>query len=362
VRTPIVRLPIWLMLAWWAVKGLGVLVFLACRYWWVTGPALLLSWLYLRFGWLGLGLVVAVPAVALTVWGLWHRASFLRFGFYPALSRWRRWWYARRWYPAMTTAGLVVSFERDRVVPVLKRIRSTNGADVLTVRMVTGQIPDDFARVAERLTHTFAARTCRVVPGVRPDLVVLTLLRADPLTETVAPFPVPSVPNLAALPVGRREDGDTYRLRLSGSHVLIVGATGAGKGSVEWSLIAALAGGVRSGVVRLRVLDPKGGMEMAAGIPLFERFVCESFDAMADELDEGVAELQRRTARLRGRTRQHEPSVQEPAYVFVIDELAALTSYLTDRKLKDRIRAALGILLTQGRGRGVRGGGASGSA
>jgi S-DNA-T family DNA segregation ATPase FtsK/SpoIIIE len=135
--------------------------------------------------------------------------------------------------------------------------------------------------------------------------------------------------------------------------VLIVGATGAGKGSVEWSIIAALAGGIRSGLVRLRVLDPKGGMEMAAGIPLFERFVCESFDAMADELDEGVTELQRRTARLRGRTRQHEPSVEEPAYVYVIDELAALTSYLTDRKLRDRIRAALGILLTQGRAVGV---------
>ncbi|GAA1797222.1 cell division protein FtsK [Planosporangium flavigriseum] len=353
VRTPVVKLPLWLVLTWWLLKGLALAVVLACRYWYATGPTVLLACLYVDFGWLGpVGLLVGLAALG-AGWRFGHRASFERFGWWPALSRWRRWWYRRRWLSAMTTAKLTVAFDGHAVVPILKRVRSTGAADVLTVRMVTGQIPDDFARVSERLTHTFGARTCRVIPADRPDLVTLTLLRGDPLAAVVAPYPVPSVPDLAALPVARLEDGSTFRLRLAGSHVLIVGATGAGKGSWQWSLIAALAGGVRAGLVRLRVLDPKGGMEMAAGIPLFERFVCESFRQMADELEEGVGELQRRTARLRGRTRQHTPSTDEPAYVFVIDELAALTSYLTDRQLKDRIKAALGILLTQGRAVGV---------
>ena len=148
VRTPIVRLPIWLVLAWWLVKGLARLVVLYVRFWYVTVPVSVLWWLYLRFGWLGLALVVIVPAVALTVWALWHRASFLRVAGFPAVSRWRRWWYRRRWVPAMTTARLVVAFDGHTVVPVLRRVHSTGTADVLTVRMVTGQIPDDFARVS----------------------------------------------------------------------------------------------------------------------------------------------------------------------------------------------------------------------
>jgi hypothetical protein len=50
VRTPILRLPIWLVLGWWLVKGCARLVYLSCRYWYVTGPALVLWWLYSNFG------------------------------------------------------------------------------------------------------------------------------------------------------------------------------------------------------------------------------------------------------------------------------------------------------------------------
>src|SRR6185503_15673838 len=39
--------------------------------------------------------------------------------------------------------------------------------------------------------------------------------------------------------------------------------------------------------------------------------------------------------------------------VLIIDELANLTAYLTDRHLKDRIKAALSIVLSQGRAVGV---------
>ena len=121
VRTPILRLPIWLVMAWWLLKGAAIIVFQACRYWYVTGPALLLGWLYLRFGWLGPVVPVVALAGVISVWGLVHRASWLRLGWWPAVSRWRCWFYRRRWIPAMTSARLAVAFDGDAVVPVLRR-------------------------------------------------------------------------------------------------------------------------------------------------------------------------------------------------------------------------------------------------
>ncbi len=353
VRTPIVHIPLWMALTWWTLKGFALLVFWTVRYWYLTVPAGVLLWLYLKFGWAGpVGLLAGLTAGACG-WAFAHRPSFLRFGFYPALGRWRRWCYRRRWYPAMATAKLAVVFDRRTVVPVLKRVRCRPGADELLVRMVTGQIPDDFAKVAERLAHTFAVRSVKAMPGQRPDVVVLVLLRGDPLLAVVAPLPVPALPDFTALPVAKREDGGTYALRLFGTQVLIVGATGSGKGSVIWSIIRALAGGVASGLVELWAFDPKGGMELGGGLPLFARFACKDYESMAEMLEEALAVAQARADRLRGHTRQHIPTPAEPLIVIVIDELAALTAYVTDRRLKDRIKAALGLLLTQGRAVGV---------
>ena len=63
--------------------------------------------------------------------------------------------------------------------------------------------------------------------------------------------------------------------------------------------------------------------------------------------------MQRRQQTLRGVTRLHEPSTDEPLIVLLIDELAALTGYVGDRETKRRIANALGLLLSQGRAVGV---------
>src|SRR5689334_18827638 len=119
VRTPIVRIPLWMVVVWWSLRGLARLVVLYVRYWYLTLPATCLLWLYVRFGWPGPVAAVAVPALLLAGWGIWHRASFRRFAWWPALARWRRWGYRRRWYPAMATAGLAVRFDAQVVLPVL---------------------------------------------------------------------------------------------------------------------------------------------------------------------------------------------------------------------------------------------------
>ena len=353
VRAPVVRIPLWAAVSWWLLKGVGRLAVLYLRFWPVTLPVTLLVGLYLRFGWAGpLVLVLAVVGLA-AGWWFGHRDSCLRWGWWPLLARIRRWRYRRVWHAAMVTAKLAVSFDSHTVLPVIRRIRCGAGIDVVTVRMVIGQIPDDYAKAAERLAHTFGVRQVKAAPGPRPELVVLTLMRGDPLAQLVPPLPVPAVPDFTALPVGRQEDGGLYRLCLFGTQVLVVGATGAGKGSVIWSIVRSLAGGVGCGLVQVWGIDPKGGMELGIAAPLFARFACRDYGDMADLLHEAAATAQQRAASLRGRVRQHTPTPDEPLIVVVIDELANLTAYLTDRQLRDRVKAALGVLLTQGRAVGV---------
>jgi len=353
LRTPVIRIPLWMVITWQVIKAIVWVAVMVCRYWYVTIPAAVLAWLYVKFGWLGpVGLVASLTAIG----GLWwwqHRPSFLRFGWWPILARFRRWMYRRRWQAAMVTAKLAVSFDGHTVIPVLKRVRCRAGTDVVLVRMVTGQIPEDFAKVSERLAHTFGVRQVKAMPGPSFGTVVLVLLRGDPLSKVVEPFGVAGVPDFTALPIAAQEDGESYALRLFGTQVLIVGATGAGKGSVIWSIVRSLAGGVGTGLVQLWGLDPKGGMELGIGMPMFSRFASKDFAAMAEMIEEAAKEAQTRAARLKGRTRQHQPTPAEPLIVLVIDELANLTAYLTDRQLKDRIKAALGIVLSQGRAVGV---------
>jgi S-DNA-T family DNA segregation ATPase FtsK/SpoIIIE len=109
---------------------------------------------------------------------------------------------------------------------------------------------------------------------------------------------------------------------------------------------------VRDGLVRLWVLDPKGGMELAAGAPLFARFAYDNPGDMATVLEDAVEVMQARAARLRGVTRLHEPSADEPLIVVVVDELASLSAY-AERDDRRRIAAALSLLLSQGRAVGV---------
>jgi S-DNA-T family DNA segregation ATPase FtsK/SpoIIIE len=126
---------------------------------------------------------------------------------------------------------------------------------------------------------------------------------------------------------------------------------------------------VQAGTVALWVVDPKGGMELAGGRGLFARFCHGAPDqqrdgrsavdvvshelAYAEVLEDAVCVMRNRQAALRGVTRLHTPTPREPLVVIVVDELAALTGYVTDREAKKRIGAALALLLSQGRAVGV---------
>src|SRR5262245_17830449 len=213
-------------------------------------------------------------AGALRTWRDFHLSSYRRWFAWPIRSAFRRAFvYRRFWQPAMVTTGLAVRVTGREYLPKLVTVASTDSVDRVTVRMLPGQVAEDYADVTERLAQTFDAADCRVRTDPKHrDRLILWFLVHDPLTEPVAPTPPADPPDLASLPVGRREDGPTYFLRMLGSHLLLVAATGAGKSGAIWAIIHALAPAVRSGLVQLWVCDPKGGMELAAGRSLFARF------------------------------------------------------------------------------------------
>jgi hypothetical protein len=125
-----------------------------------------------------------------------------------------------------------------------------------------------------------------------------------------------------------------------------------GKGSALWSPIQAMAAPIRAGVVEPHGIDRKR-MELVFAPELFTRLTAGSPADAARHLEELAAGMTARQDRLAGKAREHIPTRGDRAVVVVIDELAALTAYCTDRDAKRRVEAALSLLLSQGRAVGV---------
>jgi S-DNA-T family DNA segregation ATPase FtsK/SpoIIIE len=320
----------------------------------LDGLAALLVLTWLKLGWQGLVTVAVVLVLsissALTGLRLLRPDWFTRLITRPARDRWRRWFYRRRWQAAMTLAGLAPAYRSRTLLPVLAGVRAAGAVDLVTVRLVTGQAPADFADRAENLAHAFGAQLCRVRDR-GPGLVVLEFVRDDTLADPITALPVDPRADLAGLPVGRCENGAPWLLRLLGSHVLIAGATGSGKGSVIWSAIRALLPGIAGGWVQVWALDPKR-MELSFGRTLFAAYADQAA-GMVELLEAAVETMHERAARFGGQTRTFTPSKVFPFLVVLIDELAFLTAYQPDRDLRKRAEAAIATLTSQGRSVGV---------
>ena len=159
----------------------------------------------------------------------------------------------------------------------------------MSVRLVSGQSPKAFADRADELAHGFRVCSCRIRTGKARRLVFLELVRRDALAAFIPALPIPAVTDLRALPVGRREDGELFTIRLRGTHLLIAGATGAGKGSYLWGLVRAMLPAMAAGLVQVHACDPKL-MELAFGRVMFERFGSYAADPadIADLLEADV--------------------------------------------------------------------------
>ncbi|MFE5480788.1 FtsK/SpoIIIE domain-containing protein [Nocardia sp. NPDC056541] len=234
---------------------------------------------------------------------------------------------------------------------VLTMTRVPSGA-VAEVQMLGGQKLSDWTNedTRDQLAQYLGVRKI-LVTQTDPGFLTLDLRCWDTLVDPVPVHPdafTATGVDLSAVPVGVREDGRVWLVRLLGTHILLAGATGSGKGSVLWSLVAGIGPAITAGYVDVWVADPKGGMEFSRGEELWTRFEWTAAGILG-MLADAVAQMQERTAQLKAaRIRKFTPSPDMPLVWIVIDEGAALSSFAT-REEQEQFRQHTGMLQTQGR-------------
>lgn len=345
--TPIVETPGIVVLGSWIYRLVRLVVTLPFRFPVMVASAVSCGVILSYWSWPGLLAFIGVVSTAALVW--WCRWPDA-FGYCVSL-RLLAWWrhlavYRRHWQPVLVISGLAESYQERRYLPRIRRVTCNDRADYVRVSLVAGTSPTDFEHRVVELAHGFAAPSCRVVTNGPRD-ITLEFRRHDTLAEPLDALPVPHTPDLAALPVGKREDGTAWKLRLHGTHVLIVGVTGAGKGSVLWSAVRAMLPAIADGTAEVWGIDPKR-MELAYGRSMFARYADDGESAV-ELLENAVARMQERSERYAGKQRSHTPTKDDPFVVVALDEVAFLTAYHPDRDIRKRAENAIATLTSQGR-------------
>lgn len=349
----------------------GLRVGLAEVWWWIGGafrfliraPGRAVVWTaatvygYLHQTWLLLGGLVIIALVP-ALWARCWPTSYLQRIVHPGWRRKIRRYVRRSWPALMEACGLgrrVMGKDGTELrVPTLARSRWED-PDVLVVmpQLMVGQTVEDVVSVSERLRVTVGSRQVRIVPNPTHTGCTVRFLFADPLAAVVeARFPSPNLtPAIQVAEMGVTEDGLPWRLPIPVS-TLTAGCTGSGKASAMWMLLLNLAPAIRSGLVQVHGVDLKGGMELGLGTRLFTRYATTPEQAVI-LLEDAVAAMTARAATLAGHARSHTPSTAAPLVLVLIDELAMLTSYLSNqRDLLTRADKALRALLGLGRAPG----------
>jgi S-DNA-T family DNA segregation ATPase FtsK/SpoIIIE len=336
-------------------KALGVLISWSILFPMISFPTLLSLWLGFKVGPISGIFVAALSALALVAWSQIWPASFDEWVTARMRSRWRTWWsYRRPWTAICTLHGLTATLGERTLVPTLRSVTIGATCDMIEVQILIGQSVADWQSKAPALAEAFRARRL-TIRSTSPREITITAHHRDALANPVALHRSTRSTrvNPARIGVGVTEAGKWWRLPVLGHHILVAGATGSGKGSVLWSLVAGLAPGIWAGWTRVLVVDPKGGMEFGRGQKLFSRFAYDNGHETVELLRATTKIMQQRAQRLRGHTRLHSPSVDEPLIVLIVDEIASLTAYIGDRKIRVETEQLLGLLLSQGRAVGV---------
>jgi S-DNA-T family DNA segregation ATPase FtsK/SpoIIIE len=301
--------------------------------------------------------VIAVGFLALVVvvWGRLHPPSFDRWAAPTLRATWRRWttYRGRRWAALLADCGLAQTNHHTGHInaPRVLRVRSaTPSLDTLRVRLTRGQDLTLWTGRTEPLADALRAHRVAVARH-RPGVLTVVVEREMPFRF---PIPAPAIPSsadavdLAALPIGQDEYGHPFTLPVPGRHIAVAGASGSGKSSLIWSPLRAMGPAIRDGLVRVHVIDLKGGAETRRGLPLFHRHATTAADAIAlltDVRDEMKARQQHMADQ---GLRRLDVSTATPLDVVIIDEMAMLTAYGERADVREALRL-LAEILTQGR-------------
>lgn len=316
---------------WLVIKALAWALRQTVTYWrtslTVVGVLVWCQW----WGWASLAITASVVDALLAGWRLVDLRSFDAWAGRHLRSWWLRWTvYSPKlpeWLQAcglgmrQDAAPVVVSlapwgrgFGRRRrsaraQLPRVLAVRSGGSWDLVRVRLVAGQKPEDFDAAARALASARGVARCQV-RELSPNVVSIDFQRRDLLADPVG---CPDLAALAGIPgeavdlrrvwAGRTEYGLDWHICLAGpaSHLLAAGESGAGKNSVTWRPLVSIAPAIRDGLVRVSGIDPKG-MELAYGRRIFTRYAVTGTDALA-LLDDLVQAMAARKTEFAGRVR-----------------------------------------------------------
>ncbi|WP_225725643.1 FtsK/SpoIIIE domain-containing protein [Nocardia sp. JCM 34519.1] len=234
--------------------------------------------------------------------------------------------------------------------PTLERYDYTDHGLDADFLMLAGQSRKTWANeeMLDRFAHVLGVPKVTVVSPA-PGCIRLQLRVFDTLADPTALSGVHNEVDLRAVPVGVTETGEIARIPILGTHGLAAGATGSGKGSIAYSILAGLAPAIQDGLVDVWCIDPKGGVEFSPAAKLFVRFEYETAERILALLKEAVAVMRERQAKLvAAGLRKHVPTIEEPLILILLDEAAALSAY-ADRDTRTAFEELLGLLLTQAR-------------
>jgi S-DNA-T family DNA segregation ATPase FtsK/SpoIIIE len=167
--------------------------------------------------------------------------------------------------PARDAAAVVVERRRVRSVviekaPPLWVLWPTRLGWRVWVKLLDGQVPDDYADVAERLAHAWRVHAVRVVKS-KPGRVLLLATMRDPLTVVDV---APETGELLTVRPGRLENGQPWIIDFrTVPHWLNAGATQSGKSNLANAIIKGLA----PQPIALVGFDLKGGVEFTPYAP-----------------------------------------------------------------------------------------------
>ncbi len=306
----------------------------------------------------GLPAVLAVLGgllLAVLIWWRAHPVTFDRWAAPRIRSVWRRWtaYRGRRWRGVLDDCELTRDNRRtgQTLCPRILRVRAvTPSIDALTVRIVRGQDPTTFTDRAAPLADALGAHRVAVT-RTRPGVLSMVVERRNPFQHVLPAAVIPATSaavDLRALDVGDNERGEPFTLRVRGKHVFVVGASGAGKGSLLWNPLRAMGPMIRDGLVRVWMIDLKGGTETDRGEPLFHRWATTFDDAVELLGDFRDSMIERQAWMREHRVRSCEISTETPYELLMIDEMAMLTAYGDRSGVREALRL-LAEILTQGR-------------